>query len=142
MRHLADIEAIRQLSAVYAATVDRRDYDGFADCFVDGAEWSGPTGRRVGRDQIIARTRDAVDHLRCTQHMVSNFQIELDGDRAAMTSYFHATHVGAGRRDGELYVIGGRYEDALVRTDAGWRFARRIIVPLWSSGDPSLLVAE
>jgi len=38
-------------------------------------------------------------------------------------------------------VIGGRYEDVLVRVGEGWRLERRIIVPLWSSGDPSLLVA-
>ena len=141
LRRLADIEAIRELAARYAATVDRRDYDGFAACFTEGAEWTGPSGRRLGRAQIVARTRAAVDHLRCTQHLVSNFEIALDGDRAAMTSYFQATHVGARRRDGELYVIGGRYEDVLVRLGEGWRLERRIIVPLWSSGDPSLLVA-
>lgn len=52
--------------------------------------------------------------------------IDVTGDHADSVCYLDADSVS--RANGRRSLVGGRYEDRLVRTDAGWRFAERRIV--------------
>jgi hypothetical protein len=40
---------------------------------------------------------------------------------------------------GDNFVIGGYYEDDLVRTAAGWRIRHRRLVMTWREGNPGVL---
>lgn len=55
-----------------------------------------------------------------TQHVIANHQVELDGDAATARSNVHATHVLGDAH----WVFLGDYEQALERTDDGWRITR------------------
>ena len=57
-----------------------------------------------------------------TSHHLSNVDIEIVGGTARATSYVLAWHQFPNGRSNTLYA---RYEDRLVRTDAGWRIAER-----------------
>lgn len=127
--------AIEQLGVRYAAAIDARDFAGLAACFVADGVWAGPSGERCGRAEIARFAASAVEHLDCTQHLATNFLVTIEADRARMQSQFVATH----RRDGVLFTIGGRYEDAILRVDGQWLFQRRDILPLWSSGDEGVM---
>ena len=58
-----------------------------------------------------------------TQHLVNNAAVELDGDSARSESAWCFVRYDAG--GGPVLSAMGRYVDVLVRTDDGWRFARR-----------------
>ncbi|MBO2451087.1 nuclear transport factor 2 family protein [Actinomadura barringtoniae] len=58
------------------------------------------------------------------------------GDEATHTCYVQAQHV---RSDGAKYLGAGRYADRLRRTGDGWRFSHRVLMSMWSEGDPSVV---
>ena len=121
LRALADEAAIRDLVRRYAHCVWQRDGAGAAALFAEDGEMD--TGDRPplrGRAAIEAEYAKtfAVSPFRPFVH---NHVIELAGDRARGTAYLELRAEVDGR-EMEGY---GWYEDAYVRTAAGWRFARR-----------------
>ena len=74
--------------------------------------------------------------LRASQHMVATHQVAVDGDRATCRCYLHAQHVRDVDGVEAQLVVGGRYDDELVRTAGGWRIARRSLTVIWTAGDP------
>jgi hypothetical protein len=73
-----------------------------------------------------------------TQHVITNHEFVVEGDRANGYCYLVAQHW---RTDlpGELYMIGGRYDEAYVKTEAGWRVARRDAHQMWAQGNLDVL---
>lgn len=59
-----------------------------------------------------------------TRHHVINPIVTLDGDEAEVTAYLHVVN----RTDGS-FMGSSLIQDRLVRTDAGWRFVFRSVVP-------------
>jgi hypothetical protein len=45
----------------------------------------------------------------------------------------------AGTEGGDNYIVGGTYEDRLVRTGAGWRIAHRVMTQTWTEGNPGVV---
>jgi SnoaL-like domain/EthD domain len=125
MRTLEDKSEITDLVHRYSYCVDRRLYDELADlftedCVVDygpgfGAAVQGRTAFRgifgVGRG------------FEATSHHNANVLVSFeDEDRATVSSSLYAWHR---RADGSTPQVWGGYDDVVVRTPAGWRFAER-----------------
>ena len=133
-----DRAAIEQLLAHYAIACDRRDFEAVADCFTpDGA--ATYAGERVGpgRQAFVDYLRPLLD-IPMTQHLVGSVSVILDGDTATATSYA-AVHVVRPAAAGGHEVVhrGLSYDDRLVRTADGWRFAERVHRVLWSTTEPT-----
>ncbi|RYE42690.1 MAG: nuclear transport factor 2 family protein [Hyphomicrobiales bacterium] len=63
-------------------------------------------------------------------HTTTDHLIEVDGNTAKQTCRLILSTKQPGRAIGtSKWVTTGRYTDDLVRTEAGWRFARRYFVP-------------
>lgn len=45
----------------------------------------------------------------------------------------------AGLSDGEKFPAGGRCDDRLRRTPDGWRFTGRLIISVWTDGNPATI---
>lgn len=128
-----DVVAIEQLLNRYCHLVDRGDVEGVIALFTDDAVLA-PTyegaARHVGRAAIRAwYTRYAATTIagaRGLRHKISTAVIDVTGDGADAVCYLDADSVS--RANGRRTLVGGRYEDRLVRTEAGWRFAERRIV--------------
>ena len=69
--------------------------------------------------------------LTAQQHLLGNYGIALDDDRATASTYVHATQIQGEEAGGGVLVTGGIYRDALVRTDDGWRITEREMQSLW-----------
>ena len=67
--------------------------------------------------------------------MVTNHQVQVDGDTARHRCQMQAQHVRHGADGGPNYIVAGRYEDELVRTADGWRIAHRDLVIVWTDGN-------
>jgi hypothetical protein len=131
---LADRLAIVDLTAAYAFALDGHEWDALDDVFLPDA--TAELGRSLaGIAAIKERVREALEPLDRSQHLVATHQIRIDGDRATCGCYLQAQHVKAGA----LFMVGGRYDDRVVRTPAGWRIEHRVLTVLWTDGDPSVL---
>jgi len=124
----ADRDAIRDLLARYTYNGDRGRIAELAACFAQDGVLEYP-GNEAQGPAAIERTlsgggRDP--RITLVRHHITNPMIAVAGDAAAARSYF-AVHSDAGPDHS------GTYDDELVRTAQGWRFARRRVRVDWQA---------
>jgi uncharacterized protein (TIGR02246 family) len=122
---LEDERAIMQVLTVYGHAYDYGLEEEFADCWTDDAVLTYPDAPVLqGRPQIREFFRGHTHFPEARHHhMVVDPRIQLDGDRAAVESYFMRVD---GYPDGPHIRSFGRYIDVLVRgADGAWRFLER-----------------
>jgi hypothetical protein len=120
----------------YAWACDNRDWDLLgtvfaADAHLDYSSTGGPVG---GRDEIVAWLRDSLSQVTMIQHVVSNFQIDFDGDRAAGRAMFLTAVRIPGLDD--LLTTGGYYDLAFRRQEEGWKLTRLVEDNRWMHPGP------
>jgi 3-phenylpropionate/cinnamic acid dioxygenase small subunit len=122
-----DRQDICDLLVRYATGIDRRDWSLFRTVFTDECELDyGEIGTwdTVGAvTEFMQRSHSAGQTL----HRMSNHAIALDGDRARARTYVDMIMV-SDNKSGVNAV--GYYDDEIVRTDDGWRIARRRFTPV------------
>jgi SnoaL-like domain len=128
----ADRDAIRDLLARYTYNGDRGRVAELAACFADDGTIEFPGNKATGPAAIEAAlsggtgTRNPA--LTFVRHHITNPLIEVDGVRATARSYF-TVHTDIGPDHS------GTYNDQLIRTPHGWRFAYRLVRVDWQSPD-------
>lgn len=141
LQTLIDQHTVIDLCNRYALALDERDWAALENCFMPDAVFHRPTGEPlVGFAAILARSRGALDCLDASQHLIGSHVVEVNGDQANSTCYFHAQHVRAGAIGGSLFVIAGSYRDDLRRTSDGWRIFERKQDVSWRSGNAGVIV--
>ena len=136
LRHVEDKAAIERVLLEYGRTLDARDFAAYAALFATDGEWKGALGTFKGpRDIQVAMERlfanAATDIPRGRNfHVMSNFLIDVQGDRASARSHFVFYKMDGNKPVAE---VAGRYEDILVRSNGTWKFQQRNAL---SPGDP------
>jgi hypothetical protein len=74
-----------------------------------------------------------------TRHSMSNFIVEVDGDRARSITYGQWRLVKFDCPGGDCWTSEGWYEDQWIRTGEGWRITRRQSWELWGEGNPAII---
>ncbi|WP_461170278.1 nuclear transport factor 2 family protein [Arthrobacter sp. Z1-15] len=123
----SDVELIRRLTHEYVSALDGGRPDDLVALFTEDGIWDG-TGWGIPVIQGSAALREFFESTMSsnlgTCHLVLNHIIDVEGDAAECTAYFHAF----GRRlDGSLQDSLGLYSDVFARTAGGWKFARRSV---------------
>jgi hypothetical protein len=126
----ADRAAIAALLHAYAERLDSGDLPGVASLFAAATLRGDRSGSvRRGCDEALALYRGTVrlyDGRPCTQHVITNLLIELDGDRASGRCAFTVLQA---RPDLPLQaILAGRYHDRFERHGGCWRFTDRLIL--------------
>ncbi|MET9609235.1 nuclear transport factor 2 family protein [Streptomyces sp. NPDC006512] len=139
---LTDRAEIADLFDRYLRSLDDRKFDGSwaAAYFTEDASTETPAGHVRGREAVLDNVRTALSLFDRTVHFGSNYVIEVDGDRATLRGNQLSTHVLAG--DGGLFLSGGRTDNELLRTGAGWRLHRADLTITWTQGNPPTLPPE
>lgn len=125
---LEDREAIRALILAYGEAHDHRDYRTLADLFAANGEWVGGLGSAKGPEAIFALMDDTIGHDprpegSGTFHVMTNEQIEIDGDQASATTRW--IYLTPGEDGAPRLVFLGHYDDRFVRENGEWKFLRR-----------------
>jgi hypothetical protein len=123
-QELSDRFEIQDLIARYSQLLDRRAWDDLAGLFTDDCVLDyTATGATAGTwPEQRAFVEQAFQGFKGTQHLMGLPTIVLDGDTAtARTICFNPMIID----DKKLFYVGLWYDDELVRTADGWRFARR-----------------
>jgi uncharacterized protein (TIGR02246 family) len=129
LQALEDREAIGALLAEYRRALDEKDFEAYADLFGDDGEFvtDGRTARGRAEIRTMLAELQAAGALSVAagddRHLVANVQIAVDGDSATAKSTW--VYLTRGDGDEPQLALVGHYADALRRTTAGWRFARR-----------------
>ena len=123
--------SISELITRYAALNDAGDWDAVAALYTDDGRMSRPTAPdefTSGRAAILAGFKARPP--RVTRHVVANVLVRLEGTARASATSQILLFTGTASAGG-LPVLStaapliGTYRDALVLTDAGWRFLER-----------------
>ncbi|MCX8070957.1 MAG: nuclear transport factor 2 family protein [Candidatus Binatia bacterium] len=135
-QQLADRLEIQDLLTRYATALDTRDWDLFTRCFTPDAtiDYTAVGGIKGSLPVVRAWLAEVFARFAMTQHMVSNFDVRIDGDTAECRSCLF-NPMGITDEDGNLVVFfeGGYYHDRLVRTAEGWRIRERVEQPTFST---------
>jgi hypothetical protein len=141
VKQLQDIQEISAVLVEYGRALDSRDFKAYSSLFAKDGSWSGGMGTVSGGPQAIydfmtariggGRSTSAGANANgagrqsggfgSSYHIMSNFDIDVNGDRASASSRW--TFVTAARGPG--IQVAGRYEDELVRENGVWRFQSR-----------------
>ena len=133
-----DIVAIQQVLARYTLALDSRRADLIVDCFIDdGTMQIGELYKLPAKD-FAAMSVESLPNFGATQHMLGLPLIHVDGDTAWSRCHYMAQHINDNVSP-RAFMIGGWYDDELVRTDKGWRIAKRRGCPLWADGNAEIL---
>jgi len=136
LQTLLDDHEIRQLAFRYCRALDTKDWALLDDVFLpDATGQMGSPKVLVGIEAIRDRIRTALEQLDDSQHLVGNHEIAVDGDTATHRCYLQAQHVREAASGGPNYIVAGRYEDRLVRTELGWRIEHRTLTVMWTDGN-------
>ncbi|WP_109506671.1 nuclear transport factor 2 family protein [Nocardioides speluncae] len=112
--------------------LDSGSYDNFREVFTAEASIRTPGGEQQGIERIIGQAAASHDDYDVTQHLFGDVHTEVDGDRATVTANAIVTLVPDAEQPEMHRMLGARYGFDAVHTDAGWRFDRMAITPLWS----------
>jgi ketosteroid isomerase-like protein len=118
----------------YAWACDNGDWGLLKSVFTDDAhlDYASTQGPAGSRDEVVAWLEQSLSQVSLIQHVVSNLQIDLHGDRADVTAMFHCTVRLPGVDD--MLVSGGYYQEELVRTADGWKIQRLVEDNRWMQG--------
>jgi 3-phenylpropionate/cinnamic acid dioxygenase small subunit len=109
----------------YPTGIDRRDWATFRTAFTEDCVLDyGEIGSFSGVDAVTEFMDQSHAMAGHTMHRLSNIVITLDGDRAAARTYVDGLILAPDNASGVNAV--GIYDDDLIRTDDGWRIARRV----------------
>jgi len=111
-----DRDEILQLLYRYNHLIDAGDGEGWAGLFTDDGVLDA-AGHVVTGHAGLAEFGASVGGMR---HVVANPVIDVSGDTGTVQAYVFAFH-------GTRVAIVGAYQDEVVRTPAGWRFAKRVL---------------
>jgi len=122
-----DCEEIRRLYARYAWTTDNGEWEARAACFTRDGSFEAPgIDKIIGRAALIKAGSGYKASLGAarTQHVCTNIQFDLDGDRGEGGCYFQYYLT----RDGvsALQAV-GFYHDQFRKLDGKWLFESRSV---------------
>lgn len=131
-------EIVRALDR-YAEALDGRDWTLLARVFTPNVVFDWQLWQAESLEAAVASIRQFLDGCGPTQHLLGNYRVEFDGDRAHSACYVRAFHIGVGSRAGLHYEMGGEYRDEWRRTAEGWRSEKRLARVIFEHGDRSVL---
>lgn len=123
---LAVRAAIVATLQAYAHGVDRRDWELVRSCYHDDA-FDDHGVYRGGPDGFVAYFAKAALAWERTSHYVFEPTIDVDGDRAVVSSAAIAHHIN-GPDD---LVMGARYADVFESRAGDWRIVHRVVRVEW-----------
>jgi hypothetical protein len=132
LQELSDRIEIDDLLIRYTTAIDTKDWGLLDTCFtpdadVDYVSSGGIAGKYPEVREWLGKALAIFD---VTIHAISNSEITLEGDRAKGKTLVNnpmcIVNEGAdGAKTQTIFTVYAYYHDDLMRTDAGWRIAKR-----------------
>ena len=139
-----DFTAITRRVYEYAYGIDTRNFELYRSIFTDVIamnfhSYNGEPERALQADEWVAGCRVLFEGLDATQHTMTNPLVDVVGDRARCRMYMQAEHFLTTDQGGNSYVLGGYYDDRLVRTGEGWLIEAVTLNVHWHRGNRHIM---
>ena len=139
-REIRDRESIQDVLVAYATAMDTRDWKSLDRIFSKSARavyGSDPSFQFVCEDRNEIRALCEANLGGCgpTQHLLANFRILVEQDRAQSVCSVQAGHFGVDQYAESRYEMRGEYRDHLERDKSGWRIVKRHLHVIHEFGD-------
>ncbi|MFP5220263.1 MAG: nuclear transport factor 2 family protein [Actinomycetes bacterium] len=124
LQELSDRLEIGDLIARYSTLIDGRRWEELDALFTDDAvlDYTATGAIRGSLPELKAFFAEMLPTFQVTQHLTGASTVAVEGDRAtATTPCFNPLVVD----EQHVLFVGLWYDDVLVRTAVGWRFAER-----------------
>lgn len=134
VQRLEDEAAIERVILDYAVTLDARDFDAYVALFAREGVWQNGGTIRTGpaeiREMLVGIYGEPEPGYVNSEsyRVVSNIEIDLDGDRATARS--RHLSIMRGENGSPTPVLAGVYEDEYIREDGAWKILRRVDHPV------------
>ncbi len=121
---------------------DRRNWNMVRECFhfevfLDYFSLSKIPGSKVRSDEVIEGWTEFLSRFVITHHMVSNFEVELNGSLAKAFCKGQAFHY-APCPTGDTWTIYGNYDFTLSKIASTWKVTSLIFNLLYEGGNKEL----
>lgn len=132
---LEDKDALAALLNRYCNIADAKDWEGYADCYIDDAvmtfeSWGDTVGKKA-----IAEAASVEQPFEGLQHSMTNMQFQVNGsDQATGTAYLWFCATPETAKPEVNYAFGGPYKFQFARTNEGWRISRMRLRKNWAQG--------
>ena len=123
----------------YAECLDTRDWEGLSDVFTEDVSIDFVAWQASSLNEVRTAISSYLDGCGPSMHLLGNYRITIDGNRASSKCYCNVMHQGKGEHEGKYFENWIEYADQLIRTAEGWRSYSRIATPRMAAGDISLL---
>lgn len=138
LQEISDRLEIADVLIRYTRAIDTGDWDKLdtvftADAAIDYTESGGIADAYPVVKPWLAEVLPAFFPKR--MHTLGQIEIQLDGDAAAVSAYFHNPMPMNDGQGGEKIVeLGGIYHHSMIRTDSGWQSCKLHEQVVWRRG--------
>jgi uncharacterized protein (TIGR02246 family) len=139
LRQVEDQLAIQRVITDYAEKLDARDFDGYAALFARDGTWQTGQTVRHGPGEIKAMLLGLFGATPAgfvnggDYHLVSNVEVDVEGDHATARSRHLMMTRGSG--GSPTPTLAGYYEDEFVREDGQWKILHRVDNPIMPTAE-------
>ena len=138
LQELSDRAEITDVLVREASAMDRRDWAAWEAQFTPDAfiDYTANDGARGNPAEVRAWLAVVLGRFTACQHLSSNHEITLQGDRATVRSMQYIGVTAESSEGPRVLFSGIWFRDELLRTDAGWRICSRIEELAWRHNFP------
>lgn len=132
---LVEVAAISDLIGRYCMLFDDQDWEGLEQLWTEDAAFVVEETAFEPRDAMIAFLRTCLPKGYQSKHVISPPVVDLADDGLTATARTDVVWIAGNFEN----TIVARYNDQLVRDEAGWRIRRRVEVPMqFTPGPPPM----
>lgn len=141
---MTDHQAICETVYRYGLALDTRDWNLYRSVFADEVDFDftsyhGRPAVRMRADDLVASAAELFAGFAATQHTMSNPIVSINGDTATCLMYIQAAHSVDPDPLAPWFVMGGHYEDTLVRSGDRWVLSGVTMKLRWTTGDKAIM---
>lgn len=133
-----DRAAIVESTENIAQGVDLHQWSSVVASLAPVVQLDTGTARERSAESLVALWRALVEPFTATQHVLTNFHVEINDHDAEVHSRFHATYWLRDAEGGDFLMLEGLCEHGLIRTPDGWRVSMIKILRQAASGNRNL----
>jgi ketosteroid isomerase-like protein len=126
VQRLLDIEAIRQLAAMYPILVDSHELETLVEAFTEDGQFARAGAVHSGRAELRTFYRAIADGYDVMVHTAHQHVIDIDAGAKTATGV-QTGHGEVGLPSGGRAIASFRYDDDYRKVGDRWLFARRVM---------------
>lgn len=140
LQWLKDREDIKTVVLRYATGADLRDWEMLQSVFadqvdIDFSSFGGGPVTTVSSEEYLGFVKALIPGFDSTQHQLTNFVIDINGNEANCVAYMQAEHFVATEDEELCHTVGGYYTYRLTKENTDWKVCSLKLSATWSRGD-------